>query len=248
MKNDVFCGSKINPPPGKLNAKQKVWDFTSYLNNLTRDHILNNDHFFKDKKDFFLHAAYTEYDAENFCRHLDALDLSFSPEFMAFEKAWRKDEHNHYLGFRKLYSVIYNESEEEIAKRIEERPYDFTPIKEYFKDEFSICLIIGYDEILTTMAYSQELKMYDSFKNKSVSGWMRDVTRDESYHFHNVMEVIALNHKERINEIPGMLRNLVSRDLERHEYKSTFVLDHDWYSEDFLNKGAMIILKYFKLL
>ena len=95
MKNDKFCGSDINPHKGKLNAKHKEWFADTYLGGLTREDIALTDDFFSDKKEFFLHAAFTEYDAENFCRHLETLDLEFSPEFLAFEKVWREVNPKH---------------------------------------------------------------------------------------------------------------------------------------------------------
>ena len=196
-----YCGQSLVVPPTDFDPKSRDWNSIDYLKDLRRSDINLSDEFLDKKRDFFLHAAYTEFDAENLCRFLETLDFEFSPEFKVFEKKWRRDEWNHYIGFRYIYSIIFNESETAIARIIESRPYDFSGIQNFFKDEFSICLLIAYDEILTTKSYASEHQLYKSFGNPQFYSWIKEVTRDESYHFNNVMEVIGLNHSDRIEEI-----------------------------------------------
>ena len=111
---------------------------------------------------------------------------------------------------------------------------------------FFICLLIAYDEILTTKSYATDHELYLSFGHPAFFEWIKQVTRDEAYHFHNAMEVIRLRHSNRINEIPETIELMLNWDLQKNEYAGTFVLDHDWYSEEFLNWGASVIRNYFK--
>lgn len=244
MKNE-YCGRALKVPTSNFIPKSISWDSSTFLIGLNRSDILLTEKFIQEKEEFFLHAAYTEFDAENLCRHLEKMNYDFSPEFLAFEKVWRRDEWNHYLGFRFLYSIMYNQTQEDIAEIIEKRPSDFTSLSAFFKDEFFICLLIAFDEILTTKSYTSEYGLYKSFGHPSFLKWIKAVTRDESYHFYNAMEVIRIRHRRRIHEIPTIIDSFVSYDLNRNGYQGTFVLDHDWYSKEFLEYGANKIKSYF---
>lgn len=246
MIDNEFCGKDLHVPHSDFIPKSKNWDSITILGGLTRKDIVLPQSYLEEKRNFFFHAAYTEFDAENFCRHLDTLNNNFSPEFMAFEKLWRKDEQNHYIGFRYIYSIMFDQSIEDVARSIEDRPYDFSRLAAFFKDEFIICVLIAFDEILTTKGYIGEQKLYQSFGNLAFLKWFKTVTRDEVYHFKNIMEVIRIRHFNRIDEIPKILESFINWDIQENEYTGTFVLDHDLYSRDLLQHGASMIKTYFK--
>lgn len=223
----------------------RSWDSLEMLGKLGREDITLPQSQVDQKKDFFLHAAYTEFDADNFCKHLNTLAITFSDEFKLFERVWRKDELNHYIGFRYLYSILYGSTVEEVGKIIETRKYDFSRIEPFFRDEFTICLLIAFDEILTAKGYGSEQNLYASLGSQTFSEWFKLVTMDEAYHFRNIMEVIRLKHSDRINEIPTLIERFIEWDVMRNDYSSTFVLDHDYYSLEFIKHGASIIRSYF---
>lgn len=247
MESEKFCGRDIDAKTSRFVPKSVQWSSKVMLKGLQRKDIIVNQSYLSRKKDFFLHAAYTEYDAENLCKYLDTLEMEFSPEFKVFEKVWRRDEWNHYVGFRYIYSIMFNQREEDVARLIEERPSNFSGINQFLNDEFSICLLIAFDEILTTKGYAGEKKLYHSLGHPAFARWFKYVTKDEAYHFTNAMEVIRLNHYNRIPEIPKMLDSFIEWDMQRNEYGSTFVLDHDLYSPEFIQEGANVIKKYFQL-
>lgn len=247
MDQDSFCGKDIDTESARFIPKSTQWSSKVMLKGLQRKDIVVNQGYLLKKKDFFLHAAYTEYDAENLCKYLDTLSIKFSPEFLAFEKVWRRDEWNHYVGFRYIYSIMFNQREDDVARLIEERPCNFSGIEKFLEDEFSICLLIAFDEILTTKGYASEKKLYSSLGHPAFSRWFRAVTKDEAYHFSNVMEVIRLNHSDRISEIPLLLDSFIRWDMQKNEYGSTFVLDHDLYTPEFIEEGANTIKKYFQV-
>jgi len=230
----------------EFKPRSNDWNSMDFLKGLSRKDIELSDEFLNENKDSFLFATYTEFDAKNLSRHLDSLDINFTPEFMAFKKFWKRDEENHYTGFRYIYSIMFNEEEEKVANVIESRPYNFGNLKDFLHDEFTICLLIAYDEILTTKAYSSERKLYSSLGNAAFYDWMRKVTIDEAFHFHNIMEVIRLRHSHRILEIPRIVTSLVNLDLERNNYEGTFVMDHESYFFDFLKSGVSVIERYLK--
>src|SRR5207248_4393100 len=109
-----------------------------------------------ERKGFFWNAMLTEYDARNFSRHLEINSGKLSPEFLAFKRAWSRDEWNHYIGFRSIYSMLYNRAENELAEQIEIETGDFHLIREFSDDEFKICLLLAYDEIATSKSYFSE--------------------------------------------------------------------------------------------
>ncbi|MBI3630868.1 MAG: hypothetical protein HY221_00840 [Candidatus Sungbacteria bacterium] len=71
-------------------------------------------------------------------------------------------------------------------------------------DEFSILLLMGYDEIATTKSYTMDYEFYRAFGHPAFVQWIQLVARDESYHFTNCRKILALNHKNRMPEIPAL--------------------------------------------
>lgn len=198
----------------------------------------------KELRDLFWNDLCSEYDAENFCRYYESSGLKYSQEFQAFERAWRRDEWNHYIGFRDIYSALYDVPQEEIHREQEKRPVDFGPIQPFLEDEFTMTLLLAYDEIATTKAYAMDYDLYGSFPNPNLLDWIKLVTRDEAFHFGNCIDVIRLRHQDRIPEAPEKVRKFVEWDLAGNEYQGTFVLDHHGYyfTPDFLQGCADTIL------
>ena len=228
--------------------KSIPWLSSDLLGHLKRNNISLTLQQIKGFETILWNDLKSEYDADNFCNYLKTSALRPSSEFRLFEQIWRRDELNHYHGFRAIYSMLYDESEHEITKRLLSEPADFEPLMEFLGDEFHICLILAYDEIVTTISYAKDHSFYRSFGHPNFLKWIRLVTRDESYHFTNLMEVISRVHPERIPEIPRLIDRIVEADLSQDEYIGTFVLDHtgETFTPEFLKSCADVVRNYFK--
>lgn len=246
MKDNIFCGSADCYPSTSFVPKSVPWNSAALIGHLDRSKIVLPDSVLASHNDTLWDAMCAEYDAENFCNYLKTEGFNLSPEFKAFEYVWRRDEHNHYLGFRHIYSILYGGTGEELVSKIRLRVVDFAPIREMLEDEFMLCLLLAYDEIATTKSYALDYGFYKSLGHGNFLKWIKLVTRDEAYHFNNCMELIGRNHYHRASEIPGLVDKFIEWDLNRNEYQGTFVLDHMTYGEDFLVSCGTIMKQYFK--
>ena len=188
----------------------------------------------------------TEYDAMNLSDHfkqrMAAGGLELSPEFLAFCQAWLADEWNHYEGYRLLYSLCTGKPEQELHHEVISRPVNFEPIVDFIRDEFSICMVIAYDEFFTVRSCTQDFPLFASFGKPYLLDWIKLVARDEGYHYRNAMAVIRRRHAHRIPEAPAFIDRLINWDLEGGgEYGATFVLDHE---ESRYTKDELIKIKH----
>ncbi len=232
----------------EFTPKSLTWSSEAVLQDIARRDFTISDKQVADLEGLFWNDLCSEHDAENICQYMENAGYKYNSSFSAFEKAWRRDEWNHYLGFRKIYSSLYGTPEEQLASRLASREVDFEPIREFLEDEFVFTLVLAYDEIATTKAYSMDHDLYRSFGDPRLHQWIRLVTRDEAFHFHNCMELIRLEHADRISEIPGHVNKFIQWDLGGHDYKGTFVLDHEGYyfTPNFLNDCGQRIVDYFE--
>lgn len=240
----LFCGLDITVRSSDYSPRSMPWNSNDYLANVGRTGVLSSSETAENLRPMLWNDLCSEYDAENFCKYLERSGLELSPAFKSFEGAWRKDEYNHYLGFLRIYSRLYDEPEEEVAKRLEHREADFKPIDKFLKDEFTIALLLAYDEIATAKAYSQDHELYASFEDPNYLRWIKLVTRDESIHFTNLTGLINQKHPDRIPEVSQLVSQFIEWDLEGGEYKGTFVLDHeggDYFTPEFLRDCGRII-------
>ncbi len=126
--------------------KSVQWNSLAILERIDPQALKVPDKLLQEVHDIILGDLYAEHDAENFCKYLQP------PEFKEMEKLWRRDEFNHYLGFRQIYSLLYHKSFREIEWQLAACEPNFIPIKEFLQDEFSICVVLAYDELATTRA------------------------------------------------------------------------------------------------
>ena len=233
-------------PATNFRLRHRRWDSRECLKGLTKDDISLPDERITEREGFFWNAMVTEYDARNFDRHLAENACKFSPEFLAFRRAWIRDEWNHYIGFRSIYSMLYDRAEDEIAKQVEIETGDFLSIKEFSDDEFKICLLLAYDEIATAKSYFSEFPLYRDLGDSLFLSWFKKVTVDELYHFRNCMEIIRCRHSSRIPEISATIDLFINYDMRRNHYERTFVFDHYWYSPTFLEHCRELVMAYFR--
>jgi hypothetical protein len=247
-----YCGRDapvISAGPPVLAAP---WDPRAVLAGVTRDTLTIDPDFVRELEPILWNDLCSEYDAENFCRYLDdrerAGTLRRTPEFRAFEAAWRKDELNHTIGYATLYALLYEATVPAVLDRLRARPVDFAPIAHLLADEFRMCVALAYDEIATTRSYKDDLDTrYPRFANPALLDWIRRVTRDEGFHFANIIRVIKKNHAHRARELPAVLDELVAWDSTGGEYQGTFVLDHEGgqFTPGFLAECRRLILRQF---
>ena len=250
LSEKSFCGFSIKFPFTSFIPKSISWSSSEILQGLVREDISLSNEVLEQFRGVIWGDLCAEHDAENFCCLLEKRGGAHSPEFLAFERAWRCDEFNHYLGFRSLYFMMYGVSEATVTQNLKDREVNFEPLKNFLKDEFLITLTIAYDELATTRAYAVDHEMYRSFGNRAFETWIKNVTKDEGIHFYNCLEVLKRCHSERINEIPDIVEELIKWDLQRNTYKGTFIFDHggEQFTPEFLERCGDILLSNFKLL
>lgn len=189
-----------------------------------------------------------EHDAEHLWDFIRGSGIDFSKEFEVVLNDWRKDEFNHYLGLRQICSMVYNIPESKIDKRAHSRAPNFTPMKHLLTDEFQVCVVLAYDELISTLGYREHFNAYKQLGPKAIEQWIRFAARDESYHYRNLVDLIATRHAERIPEVRPFLDRVLEYEFAPEmKYHATFLLDHidEAASTGFLPNCAQMVCDYF---
>lgn len=242
-----FCGKDINVKTSQFKIKQNSWNSLELLANISRETLKINKNYIEELEPALWIDVATEYDAENFCNHIGYLQqkgsLNLSDNFMAFERAWRRDEFNHTTGFVRFYSILYQIPESQVWTRLKARPVNFEPISHFFKEEFTICVMLAFDELATTRFYVDHLDRYVAFENPTLLQWIRALAKDEAMHLSNILDVIRIQHGHRLSEVPTLLKVLAEWDNDGADYGATFVLDHEGGQLDsqFIARNCAII-------
>lgn len=224
------------------------WRATTLLSNLRSDQINLSDETKQQYEPIFWHSVCTEYDSRNFYAHLKSSNLKPTSEFETFLSHWLKDETNHTEGFVILYGLIYQQSETDIYARLKARPVDFSPLEQFFSDEFKLCLLLAYDEIVTTWVYHRSIPFYEHLGPRELKTWILKLKSDEALHFNNLLKILKARHFHRFGEAESILEQILHLDQTLTQYGSTFVLDHqcDDFSltqSELVSLGSGIILK-----
>jgi hypothetical protein len=128
---------------------------------------------------------------------------------------------------------------------VKTREADFSPLESYLVDEFSVCVVIAYDEVSTTKAYKMDFNLYRSLGIPNLYSWIKQVTGDEARHFFNIVKVLKLNYPERLDEVPDPVERLIEHEHNGSDYRGTFVMNRegDYYTTDFLEDCRKRILR-----
>ncbi|MCP3413512.1 hypothetical protein NLM16_05290 [Bradyrhizobium brasilense] len=187
---------------------------------------------------------YTEYDARYLKQELATRNLVVTADAAAFLNAWAIDEERHTDGFIRIIELVANESEKDLRERLDARPHDFGPIIEHLKDEFSLMVMIAFDEMCTCRAYAAEKPFYDGLGNKTFHLWLREVIADEAVHSMNAVNVIRACYRDRIGQVGPILDNLI-RASDNLRYCGTFVLDYfgTVYSKELLANSRLATMR-----
>ncbi|QOZ29599.1 hypothetical protein XH93_08765 [Bradyrhizobium sp. CCBAU 51753] len=177
-------------------------------------------------------------------QELAARTLIATDEAAAFLSAWAIDEERHTNGFIRIIELVANGSENDLRERLRARSHDFGPITEYLKDEFSLLVMIAFDEMCTCRAYAAEKPFYDALGNNTFHHWLRQVIADEAVHSMNAVNVIRARYRDRIEQVGAMLDSLI-RGCENLRYSGTFVLDYFGaaYSKELLANSRLAIMR-----
>ena len=202
------------------------------LDGLDRSRLVIDEELLVAHRPTLLKALYAEHDADLFCQELDRRvatgRLALGPAFRAFERLWRRDELDHTVGFARLFAVLYREDEAAVLTALRRREADFTPLEPFLADEFSICLLLAYDELATTLSYAEDWKLfYPRFGDERLTGWMKRLAADEARHYGNLIRVLTTVHRNSLPRAVRVMDAIHALDLERPEYRGTFVPDHD---------------------
>jgi hypothetical protein len=173
------------------------------------------------------HSVCTEFDARHFFQYLTDLPHPWSKDFVHFVGPWVRDERKHTAGFARLYAMLYEESLAAVYRRLHARPVNFAPLARFFTDELRICLLLAYDELVTTHVYHRSIAFYEHINKPVLGQWIRLLTSDEARHFGQLIQVLQRNHSARCQEAATILADILAVDQSVPAYGNTFVLDHD---------------------
>jgi hypothetical protein len=231
-----YCGADLVPPAeGGIPMRTTDWELAPLLERIHRAPLQMGTAELAGRRQFFLDATQTEFDAEFLCRYLESSGNVWSPEFLAFEHAWRRDEYHHYVAFRRLFARLYPDlGETALAREIEGAQPDFTPIAGFLADEFHVLTAIAFDEACTAKSYAEEVPFYSRLSDPVYAEWIRAVARDEVNHQRNAMAVVRARHAHRLSELPALLDSFLVHDRSESGYRNTFLFDHWAYGPAFL--------------
>lgn len=198
----------------------------SLLSQLTPQSIQLSDEKRTEYKSILWRSICSEYDSINFYNQLIKLDLNYSSPFVSFLDRWLKDESMHTAGFKKIFQVVYETDEDEMDYELAETKCDFSAISEFLNDELSICLLLAFDEIVTTHVYERSVPFYSSVEPCFIPKWIKKIKSDEAKHFIGITKVIKSSHQYTLNGAKKILDRIVAVDASLSSYTGTFVLDH----------------------
>jgi hypothetical protein len=158
--------------------------------------------------------------------------------------SWRRDERNHFIGFRRVYQLFYAEEENQITEKVFHRVLNYSSLDPSLVDEFSLCLLLAYDELVSAKGYAADCQFYDQLGPAPLQSWIRRVAGDEAMHYGNFLNVLRQNHRSRLAEADEILSRIFALDVASKDYNGGFVFDHkdESFDTDFLKQCAQKIL------
>ncbi|KDM66227.1 hypothetical protein ACIDI_64c00010 [Acidiphilium sp. JA12-A1] len=169
-----------------------------------------------------------EHDAENLWDHIcNKSGLTYSKEFLAAMHEWRIDEQNHYIGLRQICSYMYEVGQDEIDHQLDQRKPDFGPISHFISDEFKICVVLAYDELVSARGYKMFVEEFKQFGPKEYVTWVLNASRDEALHYQNFLDVAKVVHHGTRAAVDEIMRDIVLYETNPEmTYNATFLMDH----------------------
>lgn len=182
--------------------------------------------------DTLWHSLSSEYDARHLSTFLRESALDLSGAFWSLESAWAEDEHRHYRALRWLYSHIYSVDESQLDAQLQQRQPNFDPLRPLLRDEFSLCVILAFDELASARSYARDRARFRPLGTAAVRlfHW---AARDEFLHCRNAVDLVRARHADRLADVPTVLAQAIAHDTSpQRRYDATFLLDQIPDSEE----------------
>jgi hypothetical protein len=222
------------------------WSAHELLGGVTTDHVTASPELRRAVRRNLWGDMCAEYDSEHLWQHLNTGGFDFSTEFRSALAEWRSDERNHYVGLRHICSTMYDVAEEEIDTEMTDRRADFSAIQGFLTDEFRICVVLAYDELVSSRGYRLFFDSFGKFGPPQYSQWVRWACRDEAWHYQNFLDVIRMVHPNRLPGVAGVIREIEAYESSpAMTYHGTFLLDHtgETLGRDFLVDCGRTVIK-----
>lgn len=216
-----------------ITAKQNHWNLDAVIG---LEHTIDPEHFrcapaqvAENFERLLSRDVFSEADSQFLYDWL--LERGVSPAFREMLDAWLEDELKHYESLRRCYRALAGVSYAEMDREAEvrARARNIEPIEDLLVDEFSILLLLAYDEIGSTYSYRRDLAEFYRHFGKAIAQVGQHLVRDEGQHFSNAAELILSLYPERLTDVPATLAKFDAREkllARTGSYHGTFFLDH----------------------
>ncbi|MFB9263041.1 hypothetical protein ACFFWD_07630 [Bradyrhizobium erythrophlei] len=224
---------------------RRSWSSKELFNTLTPVMFTAEPSVVRARWDKLWPELYTEYDARHLQKELSIRNSIATREAEAFFNAWAADEERHTDGFIRIMELVAGGSEKDLRERLDARSHDFSAINEYLEDEFSLIVMIAFDEMCTCRAYAKDKEFYAGLGSSRFVHWLREVIADEAVHSMNAVNVIRARYCDRIPGVGQILDSLISSIADDPDYAGTFVLDYfgGMYTKEMLTKCRATIVR-----
>lgn len=189
-----------------------------------RDVILSDEQL-EQCRGYFMGHLQAESDSSNLYREL-IQHHAMSGELGDFLRVWHIEEQNHAKGFYIILQLLYGDDESQLRSEIELKPANFDYLKNFFDDEFKLCVLFAFDEYATIMDYKKNT-IYSQLGPQVFVDWGDKVIKDEARHFMNAIKLIHHKHQARIGETEAVLQHILQIEKDLSTYQHTFLFDHD---------------------
>ena len=233
-------------PDASWQPKQREWNWADLFGAVEHSELTLPPSEREQHRDMLWRDMCTEFDARYLEAYLAQKDITLSSEFNAFCNAWRHDENQHYSALRRIYSLLFGDSEDAINHQMKEREVAFEPISHLLRDEFDALFLLTFDEFTSAHAYLSDVPVYESFGPSGFAQWARYASRDEALHARNAVTIIKRRHPHRVAEVPAVLDRILDHiRSDVFQYKATFVLN-DQYDDEEVVAASTSIRECFK--
>lgn len=196
-----------------------------------------------------LHSLCSEYDARHLSAFLRGTGLRLGDAFWAMERAWAVDEDKHYRALRWLYARLFSVEESSLDAQLADRQPDFSALAPLLPDEFSLCVVLAFDELASARSYARDRSRPGL--GSVGARLLNHIAQDEFLHCRNALDILRCCHRQRLPDVPDVLARVIAHDASpQFRYRATFLLDqilgpgvHD-IDIKFLNTCAGRIVKY----
>ncbi|WP_338830715.1 hypothetical protein [Bradyrhizobium sp. 27S5] len=117
---------------------------------------------------------YTEYDATHQRQELQVRNLDITDDAEAFFQAGRPTKNVTPMDSSASLNLSLTDPKTRYARYRDTRSHDFDPIGAHLNDEFSLMVMIAFDEMCTCPAYAAEKSFYDGLGNDTFHYWLRE--------------------------------------------------------------------------